>query len=316
MLTADRHTGVVHPRIAGLTHLEHSRHGARWRATAYTLAAMLAFAGNSILCRLALIDAAIDAASFTSIRLASGAITLLVILYHRSGSIDVGPHGSWRSAAALFLYAICFSFAYVSLSAASGALLLFGFVQATMIVAALRAGERPAVAEWLGWLIAAGGLAWLLLPGASAPSTLGAILMAVAGVGWGLYSLYGRSEPRPLASTAGNFVRVLVPATALAVATIGSSDVSASGVLLAMLSGSVTTGLGYVAWYAALTYLSSMQAALVQLSVPAIAALGGVIIIGEALTMRLVLAGLLILGGICLALGGKFRARDPADAMD
>ncbi len=272
---------------------------------------MLAFAGNSILCRLALIDGAIDAASFTAIRLAAGAFTLVIILYQRSGGIEVRTHGSWRSAAALFGYAICFSLAYLSLSAASGALILFGFVQATMIVAALAGGERPLASEWLGWLIAAGGLTWLLLPGVSAPAPAGALLMAIAGIAWGLYSLYGRNEQRPLAATTGNFVRVLLPVLALLALTAGLAEVSPIGIALAMLSGSLTTGIGYVVWYAALTYLSAMQAALVQLSVPAIAAAGGVLLIGESLTPRLMLAGALILGGILLALGGKY-GRAPA----
>ena len=280
------------------------------RAALYTLVAMIAFAGNSILCRMALLDGAIDPASFTSIRLGAGALTLAAILWLRSGSADVRAHGSWRSAITLIVYAIFFSYAYVSLSAASGALILFGFVQATMIVAAIRAGERPTIGEWVGWTVAAGGLTWLLLPGISAPPLAGALLMAVAGVGWGLYSLYGRNEPRPLASTAGNFVRVMAPVLVLIVLTYASAELSPRGVMLAVLSGSVTTGLGYVVWYAALPSLSSLQAALVQLSVPAIAALGGVVLIGEPLSLRLVAAGVLILGGICLALGSKYYAAE------
>lgn len=267
---------------------------------------MVAFAGNSIICRLALVDGAIDASSFTSIRLAAGAFTLVSILFLRNGNIDIRAHGSWRSAITLIAYAIFFSFAYVSLSAASGALILFGFVQATMIVAALMAGERPHISEWLGWIVAAAGLIWLLLPGVSAPPLTGAALMAVAGIGWGLYSLYGRNEPRPLASTAGNFVRVMLPVLLLVIFTVNMVQLSPTGIALALLSGSVTTGLGYVIWYAALTYLTSMQAALVQLSVPAIAAVGGVLFISEPLSLRLLLSGALIIGGICLALGGKY----------
>ena len=289
-----------------------SRRGDRLRTALYTLIAMVAFAGNSIICRMALIDGAIDPSSFTSLRLASGALTLLAVMCWRSRSVDVRHHGSWRSAITLIIYAIFFSFAYVSLSAASGALILFGFVQATMIVAALRHGERPGVREWLGWLVAAGGLVWLLLPGVTAPPVLGASLMAVAGVGWGLYSLYGRSEPRPLAGTAGNFVRVMLPVLILAASTTQMISLSPRGIALAILSGSVTTGLGYVVWYAALRNLTSVQGALVQLSVPAIAALGGVLLIGEPLTLRVLVSGVLILGGISLALGGKYRSHPGA----
>lgn len=267
---------------------------------------MVAFAGNSIICRLALIDGSIDPASFTSIRLVAGAVTLIFILFLRRGSADIRAHGSWLSAFTLIVYAVFFSFAYVSLSAASGALILFGFVQATMIVAALLGGERPRASEWLGWMVAAAGLTGLLLPGASAPPPMGAALMAVAGIGWGLYSLYGRNEARPLSSTAGNFVRVMVPVAILVLATVNTAELSPRGVALACLSGSVTTGLGYVVWYAALNNLTSMQAALVQLSVPAIAAGGGVLFVGETVSVRLLICGTLIIGGICLALGGKY----------
>ena len=286
--------------------MELGRRGSRLRTATYTVVAMVAFAGNSVICRLALIDGAIDPSSFTSIRLAAGAITLIGILFLRSGAVDIRAQGSWRSALTLIVYAIFFSFSYVSLSAASGALILFGFVQATMIIAALLGGERPKISEWLGWTVAAAGLVCLLLPGASAPPLLGAALMAVAGIGWGLYSLYGRHEARPLASTAGNFARVMLPVALLVLVTIESVELTFVGVVLACLSGSVTTGLGYVIWYAALNHLTSMQAALVQLSVPAIAAIGGVLFVGETLSLRLLICGTLILGGICLALGGKY----------
>lgn len=271
-----------------------------------TLVAMIAFAGNSVICRLALVDGAIDPAGFTTIRMASAALTLAAILALRNGPAGLGQRGSWRSAVTLIVYAVFFSFAYVSLSAASGALILFGFVQATMIVAALIAGERPLRSEWFGWSVAALGLVWLLLPGATAPPALGAAQMAIAGIGWGLYSLYGRNETHPLAATAGNFIRLLVPIGVLALVSAAQFSASTPGVLLACLSGCLTTGVGYVIWYSALRSLTSMQAALVQLSVPAIAAAGGVMFVGEAITMRLLLAGLLIIGGICVALGGKY----------
>lgn len=273
---------------------------------------MLAFAGNSVICRLALVDGAIDPASFTSVRLISAAVTLLFIVAMRGGLREAATAGNWRAAAALIAYAIFFSYAYVSLSAASGALVLFGFVQATMIVAALIAGERPSAAEALGWTVAAGGLIWLLLPGADAPPLAGAAMMAVAGIGWGLYSLNGRSEPRPLASTTGNFVRALPPVVLLAGATATQFDATLGGLLLACLSGCLTTGVGYVVWYAALAGLSALQAALVQLCVPAIAAAGGLLFVGETIPLRLAVCGLLILGGISLALGGRYPLRKAA----
>lgn len=276
-----------------------------WRIATLTLAAMLAFAGNSIICRLALADAAIEPAGFTVIRLAAGAATLSLIAWSRGGRALLS-HGSWAAALALFIYAAGFSYAYVSLSAASGALILFGFVQATMIAAALRRGDRPALPEWLGWLLAAGGLVWLLAPGTAAPSWQGAALMATAGIAWGAYSLLGRGESRPMLATTANFVRALAP-TALLLVAAGARHSEPAGIALAVLSGSLTSGLGYVIWYAALPGLSSMQAALVQLSVPAIAAAGGLVLLGEGLTPRLLVSGGLILGGIAVALTGKYR---------
>lgn len=293
-------------RALACADLDHARPLSRLRIAALTLIAMIAFAGNSILCRLALIDGAIDPAGFTSLRLGSAALTLAAIMALRGNVSGIGSGGSWASAITLIVYAIFFSYAYISLSAASGALILFGFVQATMIVAALLAGERPRVSECLGWSVAVFGLVWLLLPGVDAPPLPGAALMAIAGIGWGLYSLYGRLEAQPLVSTTGNFLRVLLPVAILTLANIGRFEITSTGILLACLSGCLTTGVGYVIWYAALPGLSSLQAALVQLSVPAIAALGGVLFIGEAISTRLLLSGLLIIGGICVALGGKY----------
>jgi drug/metabolite transporter (DMT)-like permease len=271
---------------------------------------MLAFAGNSIICRLALKAQAIDPASFTAVRLASGAFALALIVAVARRGTRRRTAGGWFSALALFLYAAFFSWAYVSLDAASGALILFGFVQVTMIGAALLAGDRPGGFEWSGWLLAAAGLALLLLPGVEAPSSAGAALMALAGVAWGVYSLRGRREAEPLLATSGNFSRSLLFVAALAAAALLAIDGthwSVAGLLLAVLSGALTSGLGYVLWYAALNYLSSMQAALVQLSVPAIAAAGGVLLLAEPLSLRLVACGSLILGGICLALVQKSR---------
>lgn len=275
------------------------------RAVSYTVLAMLAFAGNSIICRLALRDAAIDPASFTGIRLAAGALALVLIFAVTRRGQSVAGHGDWAAGLMLFLYAVLFSYAYISLNAAAGALILFGFVQATMIVMALAAGDRPSASEWLGWLLALGGLVWLLLPGSEAPPLGGALLMAASGIAWGVYSIQGRAQSDALAATTANFARTLIAVALLAVLTTGAMRMTPAGVLLAILSGALTSGVGYVLWYAALDYLSSIQAALVQLSVPAIAAVAGVLLLAEPLSSRLVFAGLLILGGICLAVLGK-----------
>jgi drug/metabolite transporter (DMT)-like permease len=266
---------------------------------------MLAFAGNSILCRMALADATIDPASFTALRLASGAAMLLLVLSLSHRRKATKGHGSWLSALMLFVYAVCFSYAYVTLSAGAGALILFGFVQATMIGWGLWTGDRPAGLEWLGWAVAVLGLVWLVMPGIEAPPMAGAALMAASGAAWGIYTLRGRGESDPLAATASNFTRSLVFAAALALIAIGNTDVSSRGALLAVLSGAATSGIGYVIWYAALDELTAMQAALVQLSVPAIAAGGGVLLLAEPLTVRLLLSTALVLGGLSLALSRK-----------
>jgi len=272
---------------------------------------MLAFAGNSILCRMALRDGAIDPASFTSIRLLSGAVALLLIVRLTSNDASIREHGGWISGLVLFFYAICFSYAYISLSAGAGALILFGFVQGTMIAIALWSGDRPSVSEWLGWLLAFGGLVWLLIPGIEAPPAVGAMLMALAGIGWGVYSIRGRNETNALVSTCSNFVYSMAFVIVLTAIMYTSADITNRGVILAVISGALTSGVGYVIWYAALNYLSAMQAALVQLSVPAIAAAGGVILLAEPVSLRLLTSGALILGGISLALIQKFhRATD------
>lgn len=279
------------------------------RAVALTALTMLAFAGNSILCRLALKETAIDPASFAALRLASGVAALAIIVSIAERGERMRANGGWGSALALFLYAAFFAFAYVDLDAASGALILFGFVQASMIGAGLAAGDRPAPLEWGGWLAAAAGLLVLLLPGARAPSPTGAALMAVAGIAWGVYSLRGKRETRPVAATAGNFLRALAFVAPLLLVARRDLHATASGTLLAVASGAVTSGMGYVLWYGALAHLTSMQAALVQLSVPALAAAGGVLLLAEPLSGRLVAAGGLILGGIWLALKSGARRR-------
>lgn len=277
------------------------------RTIALTVAAMLAFAANSILCRLALAQGGIDPASFGSLRLVSGALMLALVLRLRGRPQAVPARIDWLAAAMLFAYVAFFSFAYLSLSAGTGALILFGAVQLTMLGAGLRAGESFGALGWLGFLLAAAGLVWLVLPGVSAPEPLGAALMAVAGVAWGVYSLRGRGVADPLAATAGNFLRAAPLALILSLLLALQAHIDAFGTALALASGALTSGLGYVIWYAALPGLTALRAATVQLSVPLIAALGGVLFMAEAISLRLLLAGVAILGGIALVLLRKGR---------
>lgn len=260
--------------------------------------ALLAFAGNSILCRLALRDQEIDPASFTAIRLLAGAISLFLIFRLRNQNQGLGQFGNWASAAALFLYAICFSFAYVSLAAGTGALILFASVQGTMIGMGLVAGDRPQAVEWMGWCVAFGGMAWLLSPGINAPPLAAAWLMVGAGVAWGVYSMRGRHATDALGATVANFVLALLFVGLSMVLYSAEAYASQAGIVLAVVSGAVTSGAGYVIWYTALRRLSSIQAAMSQLLVPAIAAAGGVLLLAEPLTLRLVIASLLIIGGM------------------
>lgn len=275
----------------------------RPRVFVLTLLAMLAFAGNSLLCRAAFHATRIDAASFTSIRVVAGAIALWLIVRVRSGKGQTG--GSWASALALFAYAATFSFAYVSLTAATGALLLFGAVQATMIGVGLWRGERLRRWQLLGLACAIGGLVGLLLPGLSAPPPHGAALMLAAGVAWGVYSLRGRGSGDPLRVTAGNFLRAVPFAAALSLSMLSSTSFDAAGAALAVASGAITSGIGYAIWYTALPGLKAASAATVQLSVPLIAALGGIVLLGEPLTLRLLMASVAILGGIAMVIVEK-----------
>jgi len=275
-----------------------------------TLLALVAFAANSLLARLALVEGAIDAASFAGIRLAAGAVLLAVLLLGRGGR----PAGSWGGAVALFLYAVPFALAYLTLTAATGALILFAAVQVTMVGVGLRRGERPGPREWVGLAVAVAGLVYLVSPGLAAPSPVGAAAMAVAGAAWGVYSLLGRGSGRPAATTAGNFVRAAplgLAAMAAAGLAAGAVTLTWRGVLLAVVSGAVTSGLGYVVWYAALAGLTATRAATVQLAVPVLTAFGGVALLGEPVTLRLVVASALILGGVLLAI----RARRPAGSV-
>lgn len=270
------------------------------RTAILTLIAMLAFAGNSLLCRLALKDGQIDAASFTAIRLVSGAIVLALVMRLR-GARPLAA-GSWRSALALFIYAAGFSFAYLGLSAATGALLLFGAVQASMIGYGLWRGERFNGLQLLGLVLAGAGLLMLLLPGLVAPSLSHGLLMASAGVAWGVYSLRARGSGDPTAATAGNFVRAALLAAVTGLAMLPWSEFTGRGVACALASGALTSGLGYVIWYRALQGLAATTAASVQLSVPVLATLGGVVLLAEPVTQQLVYAAAAILGGLGLVI--------------
>jgi len=273
------------------------------RIISLTSLAMIAFAGNSILCRLALQHTSIDPASFTAIRLVSGALMLWLVVRLKNKT-TVGK-GNWLSAIALFAYAAGFSFAYVSLPAASGALLLFGAVQVTMIGHGVWAGERLLGLQLLGVLLAFGGLVGLLLPGISAPPLFGSLLMMAAGVAWGVYSLRGKGAGDPTRVTAGNFLRTVPITMALSILMLEYASVDTAGVMYAVSSGALASGLGYAVWYAALPALKNTSAATVQLSVPVIAALGGIVFLGESMTLRLVLASIAILGGIALVIWRK-----------
>jgi Predicted permease, DMT superfamily len=278
------------------------------RITLYTTLALIAFAFNSILCRLALRSEAIDAASFTTVRLISGAVTLITLSYFFSKNVDGKmKRGNWLSAFFLFAYAICFSFAYVSLTAGAGALILFGSVQLTMITAALFKGERPKMLEWIGLVVALGGLFYLVFPGLASPPLFYSALMAGAGVAWGFYTLRGRQSGDPLADTTGNFVRAAPIAILPSFIFLSRIHLSGQGILLAILSGAIASGIGYTFWYAALKHHTATRAAILQLAVPIIAAAGGVAFLSETASLRLMIAAALILGGIALTIFGRTR---------
>lgn len=261
---------------------------------------MIAFAGNSLLCRAALEGTEIDAASFTAIRLASGALCLLILA--RALRPSASGEGSWLSALALFAYAVLFSYAYLSLTAATGALLLFAAVQATMIGHGLIKGERFKGLQIAGFVLAIVGLVGLLLPGLSAPPLGGGLLMLAAGVAWGWYSLRGHSGGDPIRVTSGNFALSVPLAVALIGLMYAQLNIDPAGIGYAVASGAIASGVGYAIWYTVLPALKSSTAATVQLSVPAIAAVGGVFFLSEAMTMRLLVASVAILGGIWLVI--------------
>ena len=273
----------------------------RSATAALTVLALIAFAGNSVFCRLALAGPIIDPASYTAVRLITGAVTLWIIAAFRRKESFGKSGGSWISASMLFLYAVTFSFAYISLSAGTGALILFAAVQITMIAVGLSTGERPEILEWLGLFIAISGLIYLLSPGTTAPSILGSVLMATAGIAWGIYSLRGRGASDPVGVTTDNFLRTVPLAIGVVLLWLPTLTITPMGFLWAALSGSITSGLGYVLWYAALPRLTATRAATVQLAVPVFAALAGVFVLSEAISLRLVISAVVILGGVGLA---------------
>lgn len=273
---------------------------------ALTAIALTAFAGNSILCRLALGAAAIDPASYTAVRLVSGALMLRLIgRFLGSRLSPTRSSGSWGAGALLFLYAAAFAYAYRSLSAGTGALILFAAVQLTMIGSALRAGEKPSPLEWLGWFVAMTGLVYLIFPGIAAPSFAGSMLMAAAGIAWGAYSLLGRGVGDPVQTTADNFLRAVPLVLVLALVQLPLLTASPVGVIWAVLSGTITSALGYVIWYTVLDRLTATRAATLQLSVPVIAAFGGVAFLSEEVTARSLIAATAILGGIGLSMSAR-----------
>jgi drug/metabolite transporter (DMT)-like permease len=274
---------------------------ARWPVTAaLTAAALAAFAANSLLCRLALGGGLIDPAGFTLVRVSTGAAALWLIAAATSRRSSRRGRGSWGSAGALFGYAIAFSFAYVSLATGTGALILFGAVQLTMLLVGLWEGERLGVMGWGGLLLAGGGMVALMVPGLTAPSPVGTALMAVAGVAWGVYSLRGRSVENPIAATAANFMRAVPMVVAVALLALPHLSFQPAGLLWAAVSGALTSGIGYAVWYAALPGLTAARAATVQLLVPVLAAAGGVAVLAERLTPRLLICGAAVLIGVAL----------------
>lgn len=261
---------------------------------------MLAFAGNSLLCRMALKDTRIDAQSYTTLRITSGALVLLVLLrWQRKAPLACG---SWRSALVLWVYAIALSFAYRTINAGAGALMLFCAVQITMILMGYRAGERMRGWQILGFGAAMTGFVLLVFPAAQAPSLVDSGLMLASGIAWGIYSLMGRGQADPVGATAGNFLRAAPITLGLSLLTLPWMHLDVRGVYYALLSGGIASGLGYVLWYRVLQHMRAMTASTVQLASPLVATMGGVILLGESLTPALVLASLLILGGIWLVL--------------
>jgi drug/metabolite transporter (DMT)-like permease len=277
----------------------------RARGVALTVLSMLCFAANSVLCRLALGPHLIDPASFTTVRVMSAAVVLVFIVGFSGRPLSSIAIPRWKSIGALLAYLIFFSFAYTRLTTGTGALILFGAVQLTMFAVALYQGERFPMLSWLGLSLAFAGLIYLVLPGLAAPDPLGAVYMAIAGIAWGLFSLLARGVEFPAEANASNFLYCVPLVALVSVATRDSFDVTPSGLALAAASGIVASGIGYTIWYAALRYLSGTKAATVQLSVPAIAAFGGVLLLSEPVTARLVVASCALLGGVAIVISRR-----------
>lgn len=276
-----------------------------FKTVLFTSLALLAFALNSLLCRMALGSGETDAAGFTLVRLVSGAVTMSAILMATRQNVSPFRAGNWQSAFFLFGYAIAFSFAYLGLTAGTGALILFGAVQLTIIGLAAFNGDRPSKIEWIGLILAASGLFYLVLPGLSAPPMLNSILMGAAGFCWGIYTVIGKSSKSPLSDTAGNFVKS-VPMIVIASAAFASQiNLSARGLWLAVASGAIASGIGYALWYSVLPNLNATRAAILQLSVPLLTAFGGIFLLGENFSLRLLTAAALIVGGIALSSYGR-----------
>ena len=274
-----------------------------------TSIALIAFAANSVLCRMALKEGSIDPGSFTGIRLLSGAFTLLLLIGISRKGKKIEKKGSWASGLMLFIYAICFSYAYVSLDTGTGALIAFSTVQITMIVYSIVKGHKLSLIETIGILLAFGGFVYLVSPGVNAPPLFGMLLMILSGFGWGMYSIYGNNSKNPLEDTAYNFLRSLPLIGLVLLVTIKKLHLSQEGVILALISGTITSGLGYTIWYMALNYLNRVEASVVQLAVPVIAAAGGILFLAERPNLRLVLSTLLIFIGIYLVIRSKGKSK-------
>jgi len=272
-----------------------------------TAGALVLFAANSVLCKLALGREAIDPASFTLIRLVSGAVTLALLFRFSAAENRTVSSGSWFSAGALFLYAVCFSYAYMTMEAGIGALILFGAVQVTMLSGAIASGERMGLKAWAGWTAAFAGLVLLVFPGVSSPPLVGSCLMAGAGISWGVYSIKGKGVQCPLAETKNNFVRSLAFAGILLLGICLHRQITQFGFYLALISGVLASGVGYALWYGVVLQIKTTQAGVVQLLVPVLATLGGVLFLGEQVTPRIMVSTIIILGGVCISLTGQGR---------
>ncbi|XQW85293.1 DMT family transporter [Thalassotalea piscium] len=275
------------------------------KVVSFTFVALVTFAANSVICRLALGGGSIDAASYTMIRLLAGVIALLILVKLGKKGKPHAKKGSWLGGITLFLYACTLSYAYISLDTATGALILFGAVQLSILLFSYFRGDKFHLLEWLGIIIAFVGFVYLVFPLMSQPSMIGAVLMVVSGASWGMYTLVGQGSKRPLIDTCYNFVRTIPFVLILCLLTYDQLEFTNQGVLLAILSGAITSGVGYAIWYLVLPSLATTQAAVLQLTVPIIAALGGVIFVSEPITLRLFISSVFVLGGIALVIFAK-----------